>query len=538
MRAYIRRYGLWVVMILAVLLLWGCGTKEYDTPEYNRESRDQESADGRADRDMMNSGRMGERFGNPESRTKNLLDGEPDSRQRNTGEISRDEENRWRVQLVHMAEKVRRVMVRRNYRIRQEKIRKILEDDMELPVRYDARETGRAAPVQDQKDLGTCWAFSSLLALENSLLPEESWDFSEDHMSHDKNFILGQENGGEYTMAMAYLLSWRGPVTEEQDPYGDGISPDNLEPVKHVQEVRILPEGDQEAIKRAVLACGGVQSSLYTTMQNGQSRSEHYNPETKAYCYPRKTAPNHDIVIVGWDDQFPKEAFRAEVPGDGAFLCENSWGTDFGDNGFFYVSYYDGNLGITNIVYTGVEEPDNYDRIYESDSCGWVGQLGYGEDTAWAANIYTAGQDERVEAAGFYATDKDTEYEIYVLHDMPPDASPALHAKGEPLAFGRLKYAGYYTISLKEPVEVKAEERFAVMIRLTTPNTIHPVAIEYDAGDGKSRIDLSDGEGYISFEGKYWVRAEEKQNCNICLKAYTCIRETARAQYAGQKGLK
>ena len=57
------------------------------------------------------------------------------------------------------------------------------------------------------------------------------------------------------------------------------------------------------------MACGGVQSSLYTTIQNGKGQSEYYNPAASAYCYPKKTTPNHDVVIVGWDDDFPKEAF-------------------------------------------------------------------------------------------------------------------------------------------------------------------------------------------------------------------------------------
>ncbi len=423
----------------------------------------------------------------------------------------------------------RAVDARRNaQRQRQQKIIHILEDEQsELPARYDAREEGRAAPVQDQGELGTCWAFASLLALENVLLPEEKWDFSEDHMSHDPHFILGQENGGEYTMSMAYLLSWRGPVTEEQDPYGDGFSPENLEPAKHVQEIRILSKGDKDEIKRAVLACGGVQSALYTTLQNEKSESRYYNREEKAYCYPYETSPNHDLVIVGWDDNFPKEAFGGLASGDGAFLCENSWGSRFGEDGFFYVSYYDGNLGETNILYTGVEETDNFDNIYQSDLCGWIGQLGYGEDTAWAANVYTATQREDVAAVGFYATDRETDYEVYVITQIPQnlqEVPQALQKKEEPLAKGHLKHAGYYTISLKKLVEVKAGERFAVMVHLTTPGTIHPIAIEYDAKDGKSRIDLADGEGYISPRGNRWERVEGEQACNICLKAYTYIR--------------
>lgn len=423
--------------------------------------------------------------------------------------------------LCSLPEEQLQILRSRNYLIRKERLSRILERGEELPARYDAREEGRTALVEDQGELGTCWSFASLTALENALLPQEAWDFSEDHMSHNPNFALGQKKGGEYTMSMAYLLSWLGPVTEEQDPYGDGVSPEGLSPAKHIQEIRILPEYDRNMIKRGVLACGGVQSSLYTTMQNSQSQSEYYNEETCAYCYPYTTEHNHDIVIVGWDDNFPKEAFLTEVKGNGAFLCENSWGTEFGDNGFFYVSYYDANLGASNIIYTGIENTDNYDGIYQSDLCGWIGQMGYGDDAAWAANIYTASQPEQVAAVGFYATGENTSYQIYVKGHISQDPASQLKDRPEVLAEGKLSQAGYYTIPLDKCISLEEGERFAIVIRLATPGSVHPIAIEYDPGDGKSHINLEDGEGYISYEGTHWERAEEKQSCNICLKAYT-----------------
>lgn len=396
-----------------------------------------------------------------------------------------------------------------------------------LPRRYDGREHGRTAAVRDQKDLGTCWAFASVSALESHLLPGESWDFSEDHMSHDPDFLLGQTGGGEYTMAMAYLLSGQGPVTEEQDPYGDGTSPEDAEPVKAVQEIRILPEKDLEAVKRAVLRWGGVQSSLYLGMKNESDMSEFYRAETRAYCCPTEQAPNHDIVIVGWDDDFPKESFSSELQRDGAFICENSWGTAFGEDGFFYVSYEDSNLGKNNVVYSDIRDPDWYDRLYQSDRCGWIGQLGYGGDTAWAANVYTAQADELLTAAGFYATDQNTEYEIYLIHDIPENPTDLDFAARRRCAKGSLQYAGFYTISFDEAEAVAAGERFAVMIRLKTPGVVHPIAIEYDAGDGKCLVDLEDGEGYISAEGtRRWEHVETSQSCNLCLKAYAvCARE-------------
>lgn len=406
--------------------------------------------------------------------------------------------------------------------------------EVPLPTRYDGREHGRTAPAKDQGDLGTCWAFASLLALKTSLLPEQELDFSEDHMSHNPNFTLDQQDGGEYTMAMAYLLSWQGPVAEADDPYGDGISPDGLKAVRHVQEVQLIPEQEQDAIKRAVLKYGGVQSSLYTTLQNGSGESEYYNPETKAYCYPEDTVPNHDVVIVGWDDGFPKEAFRTEVPGNGAFLCENSWGTQFGEEGFFYVSYYDKNLGKINTAYTRVEAADNYDSIYQSDLCGWIGQVGYGEDTAWAMNVYTARGEEALEAVGFYAIERNSAYEVYIVPQVPEQEADVSAYMAQllggstelisPAASGHLDYAGYYTVPLAEAVPLAEGERFGIVVRMTAPGTVHPIAVEYDAGDGKCRIDLGDGEGYISLNGRSWEGLEQRYGCNLCLKAYTSDR--------------
>lgn len=403
------------------------------------------------------------------------------------------------------------------------------QDQQVLPTQYDARADGRTAPVKNQGDLGTCWAFASLLALESSLLPEESYDFSEDHMSHDPNFLLDQKSGGDYIMSMAYLLSWRGPVLEADDPYGDGVSPEELTAVRHVQEIQILPSFDREAIKTAVYRIGGVQSALYTTLQQEQD-SRYYNKENGAYYYSGTLSPNHDVVIVGWDDDYPAENFSELPPDNGAFLCENSWGTEFGKEGFFYVSYYDTNLGETGLVYSGVEPADNYDCIYQSDRCGWIGQIGYDSETVWGANVYQASKDlQQIRAVGFYAVDADTQYEISLIRNVPEHPTDAdwkrLKEEKVETASGTLRYAGYYTIPFSEPMELEEGERFAVMIKLHTPGAIHPMAIEYDAGDGRCLVDLTDGEGYLSADGEVWEKAETEQNCNLCLKAYAVLTE-------------
>ena len=108
------------------------------------------------------------------------------------------------------------------------------------PSKYDLREKGRATTVKNQGSLGTCWASASVSALETALLPEESVQFSVDHMTLKNSFAQAQNDGGEYTMGMAYLTAWQGPVYEADDPYGDGESPDGLKPVKHVQEMQVI----------------------------------------------------------------------------------------------------------------------------------------------------------------------------------------------------------------------------------------------------------------------------------------------------------
>ncbi len=395
--------------------------------------------------------------------------------------------------------------------------------DVKLPSAYDYRKTGRAPQIGNQGSLGTCWAFASLKALESSLLPGKSLELSVDHMTLHNSFSMSQDAGGEYTMSMAYLLAWQGPVLESEDPYGDGYSPDGLKPCLHVQDIQILPAKDYEAIKQAVYRYGGVQSSLYTSMRNYQSESVYYNRTTNSYCYIGDEKPNHDSVIIGWDDNYSKDNFNMGLEGDGAFICTNSWGEDFGDQGYFYVSYYDTNIGVHNIVYTGVEPSDNYDHNYQSDLCGWVGQIGYGRDSAWFANAYTAGKGENLEAAGFYATDQNTDYELYVARHLGEKADQTFGQRVK-VAEGRLRYAGFYTIPLDQKIVLDDGEKFAIIVKITTPGTVHPVAIEYDAGDGMAEIDLSDGEGYLSFDGDKWEHVEETQKCNVCLKAYTSNR--------------
>lgn len=389
----------------------------------------------------------------------------------------------------------------------------------DVPPSYDLRTRLRVSEVRNQGNYGTCWAFAAISALESSLMPEENLLFSVDHMSMSNSFNVNQYDGGEYTMGMAYLAAWQGPVYEKDDPYGDGATDESLSPVKHVQEIRIIDGKDYQGIKEAVFKYGGVQTSLYSNISSSKGNSKYFNKGTNAYCYMGSEKPNHDVVIIGWDDNYPKENFNVDLEGDGAFICQNSWGNEFGDDGFFYVSYYDTNIGTHNEVYTGVENTDNYDNIYQSDLCGWVGKMGYDKEDMYGANVFTATSDQNIKAASFYATASDTSYELYIVNDFKDEYSFAGRKK---VAEGTLENAGYYTIKFDEEVPVTEGERYAVVLHISTPESTHPMAIEYDSGESYLKdVDLDDGEGYISYDGAAFINVKEKQDCNLCIKAFS-----------------
>ena len=71
-------------------------------------------------------------------------------------------------------------------------------------------------------------------------------------------------------------------------------------------------------------------------------------------------------------------------------------------------------------------------------------------------------------------------------------------------------------------------EKFAIVLMIKTPDSVHPMAIEYKADESTRNVDLSDGEGYISTNGKNWENVEETQSANLCIKSI-CKRKVSQS---------
>ncbi len=389
-----------------------------------------------------------------------------------------------------------------------------------VPAQYDLRNFGKVTGVKDQEAIGACWAFSTLGAIESALLPREKHDFSEDHLSLTHGYNVSQNQGGDFNIAMSYLARWDGPVLEAEDPYGDGVANLAAKPYKHVQEAIVIPSKNYLAIKLSLLLHGGVQTSMYFDASVIKPGSTIYNGDTHAFYYKGNAKINHAVVIVGWDDRFPKENFATVPDQDGAFICKNSYGTEFGEKGYFYVSYSDKYIGTENYVFTKIESTTNYAKIYQTDQLGWVGRLGYGSDTAYFANVYTTkSEKENLEAVSFYATDVATDYEVYYVNNF----NNTLDFKDmKLLKRGSLDYKGYYTIDFEQPILVSG--RFGVIVKIKTPGSSLPVAAEYyKSVTWLDAVDITDGEGYMSQKGHLWDSTEKDYKSNVCLKAFTSI---------------
>ena len=393
-----------------------------------------------------------------------------------------------------------------------------------LPAYYNLAEQGKKPKVRSQGNTGTCWAISAVSAIESDLLPERELYFSADHMSLSNGFNVTQDDGGDYYMIMSYLSDWKGPVPEEEDPYGDGVSPEGLHAAVHVQEIRMLRDLPRRAIKQLILQYGAAQSSLCLNRERTDTDDYHYyNALTSAYFDPLMEEVDHDILILGWDDTYSRENFRIRPPGDGAWICQNTWGESFGEDGIFYVSYEDRNLlRKGGVVYGRIEDTDNYDHVYENDSLGWQGRQGYEGQECWFAGAFSAGsRKEELQAVGLYSTGPGTICSVYVIPDFAGEEDLENPGQQFLAAQASMDTAGFFTVDLEKPAALEPGQQFAVAVRIETPGETKPVAVEMVKDPYTENVTLEGRQTWISPDGKIWDSTQKIYRTNVCLKAYT-----------------
>ena len=383
------------------------------------------------------------------------------------------------------------------------------------PATYDLRTLGKLSPIRNQGGCGSCWTFGTYASLESKLLPGEATDFSEQDLNANHGFDYAECSGGNASMSHAYLARWSGPLNESDVPYPYTAPYD---PLKHVQQVIWLPARgsgiDNDDIKDFVMNHGAVYFAFYWLSAN-------YNAATSSYFSPSTHAANHAVAIVGCDDNYSASNFNSTPFGDGAFIVRNSWGTSWGDSGYFYISYYDPT--ITEIVsFNNAESPSNYQSNVMYDPLGWTRSWGYtGSTLAWGANIFTASSNDPIQAVGIITREINTQYTVNIYTGVTagnPSSGTLAASKS-----GTNPYRGYYTVVLDSPVAVTAGQLFSVVVRFQNVSEYYPLATEDIVSGYSSAATSNPGESFIGPDGtSSWIDLHALgYQGNCCIKAFT-----------------
>ena len=388
--------------------------------------------------------------------------------------------------------------------------------------------------VRNQMQTNSCWAFSAIGALESTLglqdykagNPRISYDFSERHMEYatSRTFLNGEINkmghnrqinvGGNARIAFSYFSGGLGPIDENSMPF---VNNANLIKLSEIQNKKVTAKvtdtidfpslydnsigKDSETIKQNkeivkqqikdhILNYGGVTVCIY----GAQINSEYYNNSTGAiYC--DECQPNHNVLIIGWDDTYSVENFnsRYRPQNPGAWIIKNSWGTSVGKNGIMYLSYEDANVYYYLAAIQKASTDVDYDNIYQYNKYGY-NAFGYADARQFGNKLYLANEFEKknsgkeyLKEISIYAPSTSYTYEVYVNAvgtdkekseiEIPngtqtvkltewinnTDLTKVELKEGQSESFG----IGYHTIEFESPIEIQSD-KFIVVVAITS----------------------------------------------------------------------
>jgi C1A family cysteine protease len=253
----------------------------------------------------------------------------------------------------------------------EETYNKILEN---VPPVWDWRDVeGRdwTTPIKDQlQDVcGSCWAFGALAGLESYI---EIWSDNPDlNPDLSEQFMLSCSPGGCNGWYWTLTLKWikeNGAIPESCLPYeaDDEVPCENKCP-----EWKNLLVGIDNYHKLSPTV-SVIQSALveYGPLPCTMKVYEDFYPNWSGGVYEYSWGNlvfGHCITIVGYNDTWGSED-------EGYWICKNSWGTEWGEDGWFRIAYHECEIENGVYYYTGPNYPADKPETPSGKKRGKVGE--------------------------------------------------------------------------------------------------------------------------------------------------------------------
>lgn len=441
-----------------------------------------------------------------------------------------------------------------------------------LPSSYDSRSKANGAgvpyvmPARNQGSDGTCWAFSVCSAAETSMIKQNLFEertllsplqFTWFHYNRILNplglsgpdRVISSRNilkvgGNEYLSTFA-LANWIGLVDEKLVPYNTAVnvlSKGLRSSLCYAENKACLKNafwiGSEkfDEVKEQILVHGSAVLPVYmNTVYYNSKTNGYYCSENRYNQAEDSFLSNHMVTIVGWDDSYSRENFKTAPKGDGAWLIKNSWGENWGMDGYFWVSYYDKSIyeeieGVpvgTTVAFFEMTQPDTWDNNYGYDGGGGINWYYFLDEvtedpvpSAIMANVYTARYEEQLSAVSFYTIQEDINYTVYIFCGVDTSISPTGGAFPAATVSGTLPRAGYHTIELPEEIGLAPGMKYTVAVELSCQNEEEAVRFLADGSASWNWVrflsQVGKGESYYREPGKNWVDVTEDPQSDWC----------------------
>ncbi|MCB0805453.1 MAG: hypothetical protein KDC05_06605 [Bacteroidales bacterium] len=383
------------------------------------------------------------------------------------------------------------------------------------PVAFDLRTAGAGGtsfltPVKHQLSCGACWAFATYGSIEGTwkMAGYGDYDLSENNLKNCSGFDLNPCQWGHHFMSTAYLVRGSGPIAEADDPY----QPDNdtcqpgMNPEFYVPESRYLPE-DHDAFKETIMNIGPVYNTFRSIPANYT-----WIYDQMVHCYQGASSTSHAIAIVGWNDTITTTC------GKGGWLVKDQYGTNWGDGGFYYISYQDTLVLKYNAIWPYREEFDPEMYIYQYDTIGGWPFVGYEDPVAYGLIRFDAVGDQFISDVGTYTVGYGTTLEVKIFDDFSNGTVQNLLASA-PAKY--CDYPGFWRIPLEQPIRVNEGEDFYIQIKYTSPGEDFPMAIE-TLSEGYTIPSIETDKCWASEDGETWedCGTGTLNEFDLCIKAY------------------